>query len=384
MTVPGASPLNYPANTQPPIYRISRARAPTSNDYKNVREGDEWLDTASMDWYKLADITGTTATWVLIGGTPGSLQTLTGDSGGAVGPDGAFTINVLGTGSIVTTGNPGTNTLTIGDSGDVATTYTTDAGTATPSSNNVDILGGSNVNTSGTGDAVTINLDANITVTSVTADTVNSGIVNVDPGASGDSVVQFDINSTGEFRVGVDDDDGDTFKISQGSALGTNDTFVMTPDGERTLPLQPRFRAVGAGGTNVTGDATAYIIGSSSAWGESYDIGSNFNTNGTFTAPVTGTYYFYHNVLANGFTSSHTRGFTYYVVNATTQSSYMNLDCGNVADVSGNEGFQGADIFSLSAGDTVTLGIQVDNGTKVITINNGALTNVLFTGYLLY
>lgn len=77
MTVPGGSPLNYPPGAPPPIKRIVRDRAPTSNDSKNVREGDEWLDKSSDDWYKLADITGIVAIWVRIGGVPEDLQTIT-------------------------------------------------------------------------------------------------------------------------------------------------------------------------------------------------------------------------------------------------------------------------------------------------------------------
>jgi len=42
------------------------------------------------------------------------IETLTGNSGGPVGPDGAFNINVVGDGvTIDVAGNPGTNTLTI-------------------------------------------------------------------------------------------------------------------------------------------------------------------------------------------------------------------------------------------------------------------------------
>lgn len=54
------------------------------------------------------DITQTT------GGGSGFIATLTGDSGGAVGPDGSNNINILGSGSVTITGNAGTNTLTIG------------------------------------------------------------------------------------------------------------------------------------------------------------------------------------------------------------------------------------------------------------------------------
>jgi hypothetical protein len=47
------------------------------------------------------------------GSTPGVVETLTGNSGGAVGPNGAHNINVVGTGNVTVTGNAGTNTLTI-------------------------------------------------------------------------------------------------------------------------------------------------------------------------------------------------------------------------------------------------------------------------------
>jgi len=50
------------------------------------------------------------------GGGGSGIQTLTGDVGGAVGPDGSSNVNVVGGGSITVTGTPGTNTLTISSS----------------------------------------------------------------------------------------------------------------------------------------------------------------------------------------------------------------------------------------------------------------------------
>lgn len=44
---------------------------------------------------------------------PSDLETLTGDSGGAVPADGAGNINIVGGGTTTVTGNPGTNTLTV-------------------------------------------------------------------------------------------------------------------------------------------------------------------------------------------------------------------------------------------------------------------------------
>ena len=47
----------------------------------------------------------------------GDVETLTGNTGGAVGPNAAFNINVVGSGNVTVTGNPGTNTLTITENG---------------------------------------------------------------------------------------------------------------------------------------------------------------------------------------------------------------------------------------------------------------------------
>lgn len=93
-----------------------------------------------------------------------NLETLTGNSGGAVSPDGAGDINIVGTGVITVTGNPGTNTLTIADSGS-SITYTTDSGNATPAANVLNVLGGTGISTSGSGSTVTVTLDTPVLVT---------------------------------------------------------------------------------------------------------------------------------------------------------------------------------------------------------------------------
>jgi hypothetical protein len=83
---------------------------------------------------------------------------LTGNTGGAVPPDGSNTIFVVGDGTFITTvGTPGTNTLTIEPAGGLATLYTEDVGTATPSSGNLNVFGTGGITTSGAGNTITIN-----------------------------------------------------------------------------------------------------------------------------------------------------------------------------------------------------------------------------------
>lgn len=136
----GLEPLAYAGvnAVQPPDF-VTKPRPPTANDSKNFYLGQIWLDTGTntpptaSDIYMLVALLGNQATWVTFGA--GSLQTLTGNSGGAVNPDGAFNINVVGDGTYIDiVGNPGTNTLTASliNGGTFATSFPTDSGTATP------------------------------------------------------------------------------------------------------------------------------------------------------------------------------------------------------------------------------------------------------------
>lgn len=113
--------LNYPQGADTPIKRVIVNRPPKTgtvdSDYKNFIPGDEWLDTSNYDWWKFVRVAGSPpiGTWILLG--TGNLESLTGNVGGPVPPDGANNINVIGSGIVNVTGNPGTNTLTITSSG---------------------------------------------------------------------------------------------------------------------------------------------------------------------------------------------------------------------------------------------------------------------------
>ena len=115
-----------------------------------------------------------------------------------------------------------------------------------------------------------------------------SNWLSLGPADSGDHWCQFAVNGVNKFRQGVDDTDN-TYKISIGNALGTNDTSVTTHYGEITKPLTPAFLAyLSATASNVSGDGTAYTVACNT---EVFDQGGDYN-NGTytFTAPVTGRY----------------------------------------------------------------------------------------------
>jgi len=88
------------------------------------------------------------------------IETLTGNTGGAVGPDGAFNINIVGSAPYTVSGDPGTHTLTITDDGTVATQYDGDSGSAVPALGILNILGAGTVSTSGSGNTITISSSA--------------------------------------------------------------------------------------------------------------------------------------------------------------------------------------------------------------------------------
>jgi hypothetical protein len=199
----------------------------------------------------------------------------------------------------------------------------------------------------------------------------------IDPGSSGDSYIQFDINTTGEFRAGVDDTDGDAFLLSQGSALGTNNTFRMSAAGEMNMGLQPLFLAVPSSTlTNVTGDGTIYTVVFGS---ETTDQGSDYDSStGIFTAPVAGKYKF---VVGLSFTGivSHSNCPLYFGKNGTgTTDVYDQEDFGGGQDVSGAWSYTGETYVSLAASDTYRAIARFLTGSKVIDIT----TDSFFAGFL--
>lgn len=78
--------------------------------------------------------------------------------------------------------------------------------------------------------------------------------------------------------------------VSAAFGVGTQ-CMVATQAGEVTFPNTPAFNAqLSAGDANVTGAGATYNVGTNVAFTEIFDQGGDFNTNGTFTAPITGRY----------------------------------------------------------------------------------------------
>jgi hypothetical protein len=153
-------PISNGTTSSNPFVVVFQNRAPTVNDIQYPIQ-KVWLDTALNNFWFLKNFNTsngvTTATWIPLS-SAATVETLTGNTGGAVPPDGSNTIFVMGDGTFITTvGTPGTNTLTIEPAGGLATLYTEDVGTATPSSGNLNVFGTGGITTSGAGNTITIN-----------------------------------------------------------------------------------------------------------------------------------------------------------------------------------------------------------------------------------
>ena len=106
--------------------------------------------------------------------------------------------------------------------------------------------------------------------------------------AAEDTKIVFDGNAQ-DFHIGIDDST-DSLTLGLGTALGTTSHARFDPIGAVLMPLQPAFRAY-LGNDNMTnistGNTDVVFVG------EYFDQNGDYNTsNYTFTAPVTGQYFF--------------------------------------------------------------------------------------------
>ena len=92
---------------------IKSPRNPTTNDKGPI--GQIWINLISNGAFILTSIVNNLANWVSIIGGVSALETLTGDTGGAVGPT-MNNITITGAGGISVTGTPGTSSFVINNS----------------------------------------------------------------------------------------------------------------------------------------------------------------------------------------------------------------------------------------------------------------------------
>ena len=196
--------------------------------------------------------------------------------------------------------------------------------------------------------------------------------------SSGDPLIQYSVSGATTFSHGIDNSDSDSLKVSASSALGTTDTFIITTSGVVTFPLNSCFLAyLPSTDANVTGNGASYSLGSVTALTEIFDLHGDFNTNGTFTAPITGRYdlrsfiYVSDTTIATSFvvtltTSNRSYSSTFSrAALAADQSSIISV----IADMDTNDTATVAVVANGEAGNTD----DVSGGTPLLTYFCGSL-----------
>lgn len=255
------------ANNPPNI--TYNTRDPDIYDTQNYSVGDIWINSVTeLPWILLslagdANSKGMLANWVKFG--TGDVNTLTGNTGGEVGPL-AGNINVVGDGTTITiVGNPGTNTLTaslIGTPG--ANSFPTDAGTATQAAGVLNVLGGvagRDINTTGAGNTIHINLNNDIELGDLASIIGSDALLAVtgDISLTGGNINMPDTNAAG--TLGIIKLGGDRFISNR----GLFNTFVGELSGNTTLTTADANTALGFGSMTQITTGTGNLAAGSSA-----------------------------------------------------------------------------------------------------------------------
>lgn len=134
-------------------------RNPTSQDVQfPIRQ--KWVNTTTDEEWILESFTSSngvvTANWSKTGSGIFTIEALEGNTGGPVNPDANHIVHTIGATPYTVTGNPSTNTLTWSDNGTIAYSYPCNIGTAIPSANVLNVFGANGIQTTGSGNTITI------------------------------------------------------------------------------------------------------------------------------------------------------------------------------------------------------------------------------------
>lgn len=333
-----------------------------------------------------------------VGGGSG-IFTLTGDAGGAVGPDGGGNVNILGSALVIVTGTPASNELEITLTGSVPTQFVGNVGVAVPSVGVLNIVGTGALSTTAAGNTVTIGFAGGSPLQTLTGNTGGA----ISPTAGNINVVGTNVITTSgagsTLTASLTNGTNGQVLIGGGAQplwanLTSSGGTVTITNGPNTINLE----ASGGGGVAGTASFFAYlpadvVIGNqNSVAGFTYYLGTGqvltvqFDAAGafypgdgisnpaTFTAPATGRYFISwtgnteHVVFGgNTITGYPMLGF---LTTSGFNISYGNQQSNNTSSEPDPAAYSGtlAAVLDMTAGDTVQF-------TYVTSYDNGSLTN---------
>jgi hypothetical protein len=309
----GLNPLGYmgvEATTPAQLIQIGQNPTAQQNEF-NI--GTTWINDEVDRIWILTNLNGGTATWTEVGFSPN--LTVNCDAGSAVETGNA--ISIVGSSVLTTTGAADTVTIgltaetdgqliigsTAGDpawgnlasaGGTITVTdgantinlevntallgarfFTTDSGTATVAGSTVNVLGGTNINTAGAGNTVTVNLDANINVTSVTATDIETDSLEVNDLSTGflesnaTGVISNSEGTNGQLII------GSTGNPAAWANLTSAASTIEITEGANTINLES-YAGFGSPYINVRGDMTTKIGGGTPAGASGHSGSSVF------------------------------------------------------------------------------------------------------------
>lgn len=212
----------------------------------------------------------------------------------------------------------------------------------------------------------------NISNASNTASSDARTAIAVAGGSGGDPYIAFGVTSGSFYSLGIDNSDSDKFKGFLNGTM-TGSTFIeVTSNGEIIYPKQPAFSAyLATTANNKTGNGATYQLGTD-ALTKIFDQGNNFNTNGTFTTPVTGIYDLRAQVTFTGTTIA--TSFTINIV--TTNKTYTNVF--TRAALATNQGISISILAPMIATDTAIVTVVASGEAADTDDISGAASGVTF------
>ena len=178
--------------------------------------------------------------------------------------------------------------------------------------------------------------------------TLTDDSVTIGDASAVDTKIVFDGNAQ-DFHIGLDDS-ADDLVIGLGSSLGTTTHMAFDETGAVTKPLQPAFHVQHGNLSNKTGNGTQYAIVMST---ENFDVNGDWSS-ATFTAPVTGKYFFATTVHFENITADKR---THLQINASNRAleRYFQSD----PESNAVDGAHLSGLIDMDASDTVQFRVTV-------------------------
>ena len=189
-----------------------------------------------------------------------------------------------------------------------------------------------------------------------------------------DTKVVFDGNAQ-DYHIGLDDS-ADDLVIGLGSTLGTTSHIVIDEAGCVTKPLQPAFMANKSASGQTPSASTAVTVVFEN---EVFDNNADYNTsNSTFTAPVTGRYWFHARIRADE-VGGGTGIYSLRLVASNRTITNTQVDLSDYLDGTMNRmSFEITGLLDMDASDTCKVQVFEDSGYEI----EDEVEETFFMGYL--